>query len=320
MNRILKRKRGVRRLWILPAAAAGIGAAAVCGIYRYVFYSPIGKQNDDYHILAPIRTQEEYDRSIALIDALNARPFERVHIRSDDGLRLAGRYYHTADGAPLAILCHGYRGTPSRDFCGGADICFQAGYNVLLIEERAHCSSEGRTITFGVRERCDVLAWINFALGRFGPETRILLAGISMGAATVLMASELALPQNVRGILADCPYTSPEEIIREVGKARGIPMQPAFPLVKLGARVLGGFSLTSASAVAAVRHAQVPILLIHGEADDFVPCEMSRVIAQANPEMIERHTFPDAGHGLSYLVDTERYTGLVKAFCERIFP
>ena len=95
-------------------------------------------------------------------------------------------------------------------------------------------------------------------------------------------------------------------------------MQPAFPLVKLGARVLGGFSLTSASAVTAVQHAQVPILLIHGEADDFVPCEMSRVIAQANPEMIERHTFPDAGHGLSYLVDTARYARLVEDFCKKI--
>lgn len=310
----------IKKLFAAPLAAAGIGAAAVYGIFRYVFYSPLGQQNDDYHILAPVRTQEEYDRSIALIDALNARAFERVSILSDDGLRLYGRYYHSADGAPLAILCHGYRGTPSRDFCGGAEICFDAGYNVLLIEERAHCSSEGHTISFGIRERYDVLAWTRYAAERFGRNTEILLAGISMGAATVLMASELDLPENIRGILADCPYTSPEEIIREVGRAKGIPMKLAFPLVELGAKLLGGFSLCSASAVSAVRNAKGPILLIHGESDDFVPCEMSRVIAAANPEKIELHTFPEAGHGLSYLVDTERYTKLVQDFCKRIFP
>ena len=316
---MLKKQNLVRKAWIPPAALAGLGALLVSGIYRYVYYSPLGKQNDDYHILAPIQTEEQYSRTIALIDALNARPYEAVSIRSRDGLRLSGRYYHTAEGAPLAILCHGYRGTPSRDFCGGADICFRAGMNVLLIEERAHCSSGGHTITFGVRERFDVLDWIRYAVQRFGADTRILLAGISMGAATVLMASALGLPANVRGILADCPYTSPEEIIREVGRARNLPVKAALPLAKLSARIPGGFSLSAASAVSAVRNAGVPILLIHGEADDFVPCEMSRAIAREKPELIELHTFPGAGHGLSYLVDPDRYTALVNGFCRRIF-
>ena len=140
-----------------------------------------------------------------------------------------------------------------------------------------------------------------------------------MVAATVLMASELNLPKEVRGILADCPYTSPAEIISTVGKARGIPMKLALPMAELGARIWGGFSLSSVSALSTVRLARVPILLIHGEADKFVPCEMSRRIAGANPKLIELHTFPGAGHGLSYLVDTERYVNLVQEFCGRIF-
>lgn len=304
------------------AAAAGTGALTLCavyGIYRYVFYSPVGKQNDDYHILAPIKTHEQYHRSIDLIDAVNRRPYEAVRIRSRDGLQLTGRYYHIRDGAPLAILCHGYRGTPSRDFCGGADICFQAGFNVLLIEERAHCSSEGHTISFGINERYDVRDWISFAAERFGKEVCILLAGISMGAATVLMASELDLPENVRGILADCPYTSPCEIIAKVGKEMHIPGCVSIPLAKAAARLFGNFSLDASSAEDAVRCTKVPVLLIHGEADDFVPCSMSRAIAAANTEYVELHTFPEAGHGLSYLVDTERYTKLVENFCTKIF-
>ncbi|MBQ3803981.1 MAG: alpha/beta hydrolase [Oscillospiraceae bacterium] len=307
-----------KKLWLIPAAAAGTGAGSVYWIYRYIFHSPRKNQDDDHDLPIPIPTQEQRDRCISLIDALNAKPYERVSILSHDGLRLSGRYYHTADGAPLAILCHGYRGTPSRDFCGGANICLSRGFNVLMIEERAHCSSEGHTISFGINERYDVLNWTRYAAERFGPDTKILLGGISMGAATVLMASELGLPQNVRGILADCPYTTPEEIITLTGKKLKVPMEALFPFVRLAAKLFGGFTLGGVNAASAVRHTKVPVLLIHGEADELVPCRMGREIATANPAMVELHTFPGAGHGLSYLTDTPRYSALIDAFCKKI--
>jgi len=300
----------------VAAAAAAFTSSYV--IYRYGFYSPTGTQNDDHQILIPM-SKEQHDRSIELIDRLNSRPFERVHIQSFDGLKLAGRYYHTKNGAPLAILCHGYRGTPSRDFCGGAQICFDSGFNVLLIEERAHCSSEGHTITFGVKERQDVLSWANWAVERFGAGLKILLVGISMGGGTVLMASELDLPANIRGIIADCPFTSPAEMIMEFGHSKHLPMKIAYPLTLLAARMFGGFSLKDTDAVKAVKSTKVPIMIIHGEADGLVPCEMSQRIAEANPRMIERHTFPGAVHGLSFLVDEPRYTKLIRSFCDRIF-
>ncbi len=300
------------------AASTAVGTLAISfGIYMFGFYSPRGKQNDDYHILVQMRSREQYNRSIALIDRMNERPYERISIRSFDGLQLKGRYCHTEDGAPLAILFHGYRGTPSRDFCGGADIFFGLGFNVLLIEERAHCTSEGHTITFGVKERFDALSWTEYAVERFGKDVKILLAGISMGAGTVLMASELDLPANVRGILADCPFTSPAEIIREFGKAQGIPMKIVYPFTALAARVFGGFSLTAADAADAVKNAKVPVLLVHGEADELVPCEMGRRIAEANPEMVTFRTFPGARHGMSYMEDTARYTELVREFCKK---
>ena len=302
--------------YFVPGAAAT--TAAVYGIYRYGFYSPRGGQNDDYRILIPM-SEEQRKQSIAMIKKLNGRPFERVYIRSYDGLRLSGRYYHIKDGAPLAILCHGYRGTPSRDFCGGADICFNMKINVLLIEERAHCESEGHTITFGVKERYDVLSWINYAVDRFGADLKVMLAGISMGGGTVLMASGLRLPQNVRGILADCPFTSPADMIMEFGQAKKLPMKIAYPMAGLAAMLFGNFSLTDADAVEAVKNTEVPILIIHGEADGLVPCKMSQRIAEANPEKIIRYTFPGADHGLSYITDTARYTQLVEEFCERIF-
>ena len=284
-------------------------------LYRYIFYSPNSRQNDDYGIKTAVPTEEMKEESIRLIDRINARKYEKVSITSRDGLRLNGRAYHAGDDRPLAILFHGYRGTPSRDFCGGANSCLDLGYNVLSVEERAHCTSEGHTITFGVKERYDCLAWAEYAASRFGENKKIVLVGISMGAAIVLMASELELPKNVRGIIADCPYTSPKAIIRKVAARYGYPVPILYPFIVLSALVFGHFSLTAADSSKAVRKAKVPILLIHGEADRLVPCDMSRQIAAANPEKIQLHTFPDAWHGISYMVDNTRYVRLFSQFC-----
>ena len=284
------------------------------GVYRYIFYSPDKTQNDDYTLAEGSHSDQKRRQICAMIDAVRAIPYEKVTIRSHDGLTLCGRYYHQKDGAPLDICFHGYRGTPARDFSGGTQIILREGHNALMIEERAQCTSEGHTITFGVEERFDCLAWVQYALARFGPDTRILLVGISMGAATVLMASELALPAQVVGIIADCPYTSPLAIIRKVSGGMGLPPKLSGLLAIAAARVFGHFDLTAANAAEAVKHAKLPILLIHGEADPFVPCGMSREIRDASPAQIRLHTFPGAGHGLSYLVDPARYEALIRDF------
>ena len=303
----------MKMLGLLPPAAAGLALAGAYGAYRYVFYSPVGSQNDDYVIPAPARIPAYRGKSMALIRALNEKPFERVFIRSFDGLKLTGRYYPARDGAPLAILFHGYRGTPSRDFSGGASLFMELGYRVLNVEQRGQCGSEGHTISFGVNERRDCLSWASYAAERFGPETPIVLAGISMGASTVLMASELTLPVSVRGIIADCPFTSPAAIIKSVARQMHVP--PAvYPLAQLGARVFGGFSLDGADAVSAVRRARVPILLIHGEADSFVPCSMTRKNYAACRAPKKLLLVPGAIHGLSYVVMQEEYEAIEKQF------
>ena len=291
-----------------------LALAVSYGCYRFVFYAPGGKEPDDYELSDPRQPEEERERCIAMIRKLKEKDYERVNITSFDGLRLTGRYYHASDDAPLVIMFHGYTGTPSRDFCGGADICFSCGYNALIIEQRAHCGSEGHTISFGINERRDVISWIEYASGRFGEDKKILIVGISMGAASVLMSAGLGLPGNVRGIIADCPFGYTEKIIRHVGEVRKLPIGILFPFIRLGARLFGGFDLLGADCVSAVRDIKIPVMIIHGEDDDFVPPKMSEEIALANPEYIERYTFPGARHGTSYLQDTERYTKLVKAF------
>lgn len=284
--------------------------------YRIAFYSPM-KGRD--RIPSPKGVQyDPYREEMARIyHQLNERPFETVTIHSHDGLKLSGRYYHVKDGAPLDIGFHGYRSHPLTDFSGGSELSFQLGHNLLLVDQRAHGQSEGRSIAFGIQERQDVLSWAYYAVDRFGKETKIILYGISMGAATVLMASDLELPPNVKGIIADCPYASPMEIISHVAKQMPFPHWLVKPFVIIGAKVYGGFDIRETDAVRAVKNTKVPILIIHGEDDRFVPCEMSDIVTH-NPTLVSRHTFPDAAHGISYLADRPRYQKIVTEFMEKV--
>ncbi len=286
--------------------------------YRIAFLAP-KRQPGDAPSMPSGPQYLEYKETIdGCIQEIMDRPYEGVTIISHDGLQLIGRYYHVKEGAPLQIQFHGYKSSGYVDFCGGTKLALKLGYNVLVVDQRSHGRSEGKTITFGVQERKDCIRWIDYALNRFGKDIKIVLGGISMGAATVLMANDLELPPNVKGIMADCPYSSPKEIICKVGRELRFPLILLYPFIKLGARLFGGFSLEESSAVEAVKKAKVPILLIHGEADDFVPCEMSRAIKEAGGDGVELHTFPRATHGMSYMVDAKRYEEITIAFLKKI--
>lgn len=287
--------------------------------YRIAYYAP--KSGRDKTPTFKGHQYEPYLTEInRLFRDLNDRPYEFVTIKSHDGLILSGRYYHIRDGAPLDIGFHGYRSSPVTDFSGGASLSFQMEHNVLLVDQRAHGGSQGSTITFGILERRDLLCWVEYAINRFGKDTQIVLYGISMGGATVLMASELDLPKNVRGIIADCPYSSPIDIMVHVSKNMPIPSFLVKPFACLGAWLFGHFNPEETTAAKAVQKSRIPVLIIHGEADAFVPPEMSEEVYLSNPDNIRRYTFPGADHGISYLTDTPRYhkiiTEFVKEFLE----
>lgn len=301
-------------LFLLLFIAVVFGGAYYA--YRIAFYSPDAGRDS-----LPVMVSSAYDpyreEMRKLFRQLQDRPFEFVTAESHDGLLLSGRYYHVADGAPLDICFHGYRSSPLTDFSGGSSLSQELGHNLLLVDQRAHGKSQGRTITFGIKERRDVLQWVRYAVERFGEDVQILLYGISMGGATVLMASDLELPKNVKGIIADCPYASPMDIILHVGKGNPIPNWLIRPLVRLGAWVYGGFVLDETDAIRSVEQAKVPILILHGEADTFVPPEMSDIVS-VNPQLVSRHTVANANHGLSFLENTPQYCRIVKDFVYRV--
>lgn len=304
--------------WIIVIAVVAVNVAGLLvGLrftYKTAFYSDPNKRSDPYRRLPADSTDPEIIRRRALVDEISTLDAERVYTTSRDGLRLSARYYHVCDGAPTEILCHGYRSMHQRDFSGIHEIGKSLGHNLLMIDQRAHGESEGVTITFGIKECLDVVDWIEYLRARFG-KVPVILYGVSMGAATVLMASGERLPDNVRCVIADCPMSSALEIITLVASGMGPTPWFAGMLARLSAR-MHGFRLTSNSAVEAVKRAEVPILLMHGKGDDFVPYYMSERIAAANPK-IQFETFDCTPHAESYLFETEKYTRIVKDFISR---
>lgn len=200
---------------------------------------------------------------------------------------------------------HGYKGNANRDMCGAHMLARQLNHNILLIHQRGCGNSKGKTITFGVKERYDAFAWIEYAVSRFG-NIPIFLVGVSMGGAVALMATDMDLPSNVVGAIADCPYSSPKAIIKKVCKDRKMP-DFIYPIVTVGAFIYGRFNPNKEGAVKSVKNAKIPILILHGEKDSFVPCHMAQEIYDRATGEKYLYTFESADHGTSYMSDPEKY-------------
>lgn len=286
--------------------------------YRIAFYSSEHNRSAPDMIPETPQYQQMAENIQYASSVMQKFTFEPVVITAGDGIQLYGRYYHLRDGAPIEILVHGYRSSALRDCCGGHALARKMGFNTLVVDQRAGGKSGGCTITFGIKERLDCLCWIRYINQRFGENIPIILTGISMGAATVLMTADLPLPDNVACILADSPYSSPAAIIEKVCRDRHYPVVLCRPFLHLGAFVFGRFRLGSASAINSVQHATVPVFLIHGEDDNFVPCKMTLEIASSCASRTSVHIIAGAGHGLGYMVDPIYYEQAVYEFLKTI--
>ena len=126
------------------------------------------------------------------------------------------------------------------------------------------------------------------------------------------------ISKNVRAIIADSPFSSPYDIIKKVCGDIGFPKDAVMPLVCLAAKLFGGFNVRAKTAADAVKNSKIPTLIIHGGGDYFVPPSMSREIADANKN-IEYVVFPEAEHGISAIIHTEKYNQLVNSFIKKCF-
>ena len=246
---------------------------------------------------------------------IQSATFEEHIIESFDGLKLRGRYLKNGNSNKTVMLFHGYRSRGEKDFSGSFKYYVDSGFNVFLADQRSHGKSEGELITFGVKESRDVISWLDYIIKTYGNDKEIFLIGLSMGAATVKFAARFDLPDNVKGIIADCGFNSPEKIIRKVAKQNfhinGFLLMPALNVL---CKLFGGFSVYEVTSEKALKNLKIPILFIHGTADNFVPHYMSLSGFEAANEPKFLCSVDGAPHGMSYLVDTLKVQKAVDDF------
>lgn len=247
------------------------------------------------------------------------QPHEDVYQTAFDGLKLHAAYFpainENSSKKRIVICFHGYTSQGLKDFIGLTDYYFKNGYAMLHPDARAHGDSEGKYIGFGCLDRKDALGWVNWVIEKCGEDVEIILHGISMGGATVLMASGLELPPQVKGIVSDCAFTSPKEVFTHVLKT--MYHIPSFPIMQ-GAEImnkkLAGYGMDECNAKREVAKAKVPILFIHGSKDTFVPVNMCHEIYDCCASPKKKLIIEGAAHAESYFKNMPAYEKALDEF------
>jgi len=254
-------------------------------------------------------------------DWFEAQQKERIELPSRDGLKLVGWFLPAEHARGTLLLVHGFRSNHRNDFGLFYPYYHSLGFNILAVDQRTHGESEGKYITFGVKERFDMLDWTRYLYDRFGAEHRVILDGVSMGATTVLMALGTGLPANVRGVIADSGFTSPYDQFVHMCKDRfHLPLHPLMEISGLFLKYLAGFDAREYSTVTALQQSTLPVLFFHGGHDNFVllRCtETNYAVCRGEKQLI---TVPEAGHCGSYMLDRPRCQAALEEFLNKVAP
>lgn len=274
------------RFWKAAALLTGTLTLAEAGGTAYFYRRTMIRNNADMK-----RTMKmagtDWNQYMDIIqdrkEKLVANPHQDLYLTSDDGLKLHGTWFPNQDAKKIVICFHGYTSQGMNDFVGLSDYYLRNGFAMLLVDERAHGMSEGEQIGFGCLDRHDAMGWIRKVIEICGEDVEILLHGISMGGATVLMTAGLELPAQVKALVSDCGFTSPKYVFTHV--LHTMYHLPAFPMIQIASLVnqkRAGYGLDDCNAAREVGKAKIPVLLIHGDADTFVPCSMCELIDRAD--------------------------------------
>ena len=244
---------------------------------------------------------------------------EEKYIESFDGFKLQAYYFKNPNQKENRIFLgiHGFRSGPKHEYAPYIKKYFEMGYSLLLPCQRAHYKSEGKYITMGSKERYDVLSWCNYIVSEFGEDSKILVQGISMGAASVCLASSLDLPKNVIGIISDCGYSSFKDQLSYTMKQFKAPAGILLSVIGYYTKKIG-LDLNSEGPVDAVKNSKVPILFMHGEVDMIVPVSLSKKLYQACGNERFLHIVPNANHAESAVRDIDTYFKIIKEFFKEV--
>ena len=313
---------------IVAAASAMLGTAgAYCGISKMMTDNCMNRETPALMRCMQRKMVKGGDSAAAEDDGiareaerLRTLPLELVHITARDSVPLTGHWRPVLHPKRIIIAMHGWRGAWYRDFAGIADFWNANGCSVLFAEQRAHGLSGGEYLSFGILERWDCLDWASWAAEHCpDPDIPIYLAGISMGATTVLLAvGETPLPERIRGVMADCGFTSMDDICAHVCRRDfHLPYALFRPLTGYLCRRRIGYKPDAISTPEALAKTALPVLLVHGLADSFVPPEMSEKNMEALGDRGTLLLVPGASHGTSCLTDRTAYETAVLEFWNR---
>ncbi len=290
----------------------------VFSVGAYVFFTACGKKKDLPWLDTKQMQKTNYAKYCDLIlqsdHWLRKHNAKDIYMTNREGLVLHGLWIPAEDPKGTMLLAHGYRSTMLVDFGMVLELYHSMGMNLLIPEQRCHGESEGKYITFGVKESKDMEDWLAYHNQVFGIFPMIL-SGLSMGASTMLYLADKNLPENVRGIIADCGFTTPQEILSKVFyETVYLPPQLFIWATGLFCRCLARFSLNQEDTRKSLSKSRLPVFLIHGTGDDFVPCEMSQAAYDACTSKKYLLLAENAGHGVSFLHQQDQYIQMLKHF------
>lgn len=313
--------------WLIAMSAVSVGAVAAAALYRASAdrlitiamdrQEPKHMQKSKQRLMGSAEYSEIVTALTEAAQRLESREHETVEITGHDGVALVGHWFAVLHPKRVVIAMHGWRSSWANDFGAIADFWLDNDCSVLFAEQRGQGESGGEYMGFGLLERYDCLEWIKWAIDRTNESLPVYLGGVSMGATTVLMTAGFELPAAVRGIVADCAFTSPHAIWKHVVENN---LHIPYGIYSLAAndmcRKRIQLSSDDYSCTEALNHAAVPILFIHGTDDHFVPIDMTYENYKACVAPKQLFVVPGADHGMSYLVDKTGYESAVRSFWE----
>ena len=252
-------------------------------------------------------------------DEFDSMVKEDVYIESFDHHKLHGYFIENEKKNKVVISFHGYNTEARKEYPLHFSY-YRDGYTVLIVDQRGLGKSEGKFITMGISERRDCLKWIEYVVERYNGDVEILLDGLSMGASTIMMASKDIKSPQVRGMIANCGFDScRDEIAHTVTKLMHLPKYPIMWTFPFYAKLFAKYDIDEITAHDSLSESDIPILMIHGKEDNFVPYSNMPLIF---PYIKTRHkkavTIENAAHGISCVVDGETFQNEIRAFMRSV--
>jgi len=309
-------------MWLLYVILALLFILGICFLIGFILWSkaiPTAPEST-YKDVTPknvdkseVEFREYLKREEKKLIAMN---LEEVNIKSFDGLNLHAYYKEAPIKTMKTIISvHGYKGSALYVSPAFSEWLIDYNYNILFIDLRSYGKSEGKYTCYGNLDSKDLLSWIDYLKERFNGEVDIALFGISMGGNTVSYLADKC-PDEVKVIIDDCGYTSPLEEFKYIVK-NDFHMPTFFVYF---AEIINKLNLHfdfRNNSLDSLKASRVPVLLIHGTKDTFVPYSMGEQKYNACTSEKEFKSFENSTHARCYFDNKEEYQKIVLDFLVR---